>query len=252
MAKKTKTLADVQTVTTVNDDQLIPITDASGNVVKVSMANLRAALMMGIDINIICDGVFIVYHRKLDNNIIAVKPYLWLNLQNNGEIADGVMIVEGGHILVIAPTEGEMTWSSANVNGGGIIQAEDVLYDWEGKAHTATQITHTECNTINDAPGFCSLYSRENINGSGLFTGNWWLPSVAELMMIYANFDKINYALSLINGAMLLQRKAYWSSSEVNDKYAFIVNFDNCIIRSYYWIKIIDNNSVRPVSSFIL
>lgn len=45
MAKKTKTLADVQTVTTVNDDQLIPITDASGNVVKVSMANLRAALI---------------------------------------------------------------------------------------------------------------------------------------------------------------------------------------------------------------
>lgn len=45
MAKQTKTLADVQTVTTVNDDQLIPITDASGNVVKVSMSNLRSILI---------------------------------------------------------------------------------------------------------------------------------------------------------------------------------------------------------------
>lgn len=45
MAKQTKTLADVQTVTTVNYDQLIPITDASGNVVKVSMSNLRAAMI---------------------------------------------------------------------------------------------------------------------------------------------------------------------------------------------------------------
>lgn len=50
MAKQTKTLADVQTVTTVNDDQLIPITDASGNVVKVSMSNLRAALIGNLKI----------------------------------------------------------------------------------------------------------------------------------------------------------------------------------------------------------
>ena len=100
MAKQTKTLADVQTVTTVNDDQLIPITDASGNVVKVSLANLKASLLGGLNLNAMNDGVFIMFHRKSDDYPMAVKPDKWASYQNSGEIAEGVMVVEGGKILV--------------------------------------------------------------------------------------------------------------------------------------------------------
>ena len=188
MAKQTKTLADVQTVTTVNDDQLIPITDASGNVVKVSLANLKTALLGGMDLNAIYDGVFIMYHRKSDDYPLAVKPDKWESLQNSGEIADGVMVAEGGKILVVAPTEATLYWSSAAVSAGGktTTDRETALNDWTGKTSTAAQITHSECNTESYAPGFCASYERVNANGQGLTAGKWWLPSLgAKSIMRY-------------------------------------------------------------------
>lgn len=85
MAKQTKTLADVQTVTTVNDDQLIPITDASGNVVKVSMSNLRAALIGNLQassVNLI-DGSESVEIAAGSNNW-AMKTFP-IGIVNGGE-----------------------------------------------------------------------------------------------------------------------------------------------------------------------
>ena len=64
--KKTKTLAAVTTVTDVTASQYIPLTDGSGNTTKVSLANLKASLLAGIDLNGINDGVFIMFHRNSD------------------------------------------------------------------------------------------------------------------------------------------------------------------------------------------
>ena len=214
--KKTKTLGAVTTVTTVNTSQYIPLTDASGNVTKVTLANLKAALLGGLNLNAMNDGVFIMFHRKSDDYPLAVKPDKWASYQNSGEIAEGVMIVEGGKILVVAPTEATLYWSSAAVSAGGktTTDRETALNDWTGKTSTAAQITHSECNTESYAPGFCASYERVNANGQGLTAGKWWLPSLGELMMIYANMRKINYALSLINGATQLAETWYWSSTE--------------------------------------
>lgn len=198
--KKTKTLAAVTTVTTVNTSQTIPLTDASGNVTKISLANLKASLLAGIDLNGINDGVFIMFHRNSDNYPLMVKPHKWASYQNSGEIAEGVVVVEGGKILVVAPTETSLYWSSAAVSGGGKTTTDRLtaLDDWTGKASTAAQIKHTECSSASYAPGYCAQYSRVNANGKGLTAERWWLPSLGELMMIYANMRKINYALSLI------------------------------------------------------
>ena len=214
--KKTKTLGAVTTVTTVNTSQYIPLTDASGNVTKVTLANLKAALLGGLNLNAMNDGVFIMFHRKSDDYPLAVKPDKWASYQNSGEIAEGVMIVEGGKILVVAPTEATLYWSSAAVSAGGktTTDRETALNDWTGKTSTAAQITHNECKTESYAPGFCASYERVNANGKGLTAGRWWLPSLGELMMIYANMRKINYALSLINGATQLAETWYWSSTE--------------------------------------
>ena len=214
--KKTKTLGAVTTVTTVNTSQYIPLTDASGNVTKVTLANLKAALLGGLNLNAMNDGVFIMFHRKSDDYPLAVKPDKWASYQNSGEIAEGVMIVEGGKILVVAPTEATLYWSSAAVSAGGktTTDRETAMNDWTGKTSTAAQITHNECKTESYAPGFCASYERVNANGQGLTAGKWWLPSLGELMMIYANMRKINYALSLINGATQLAETWYWSSTE--------------------------------------
>ena len=196
------------------------------------------------------DGVFIMFHRKSDNYPLAVKPDKWAIHQNIGEIADGVLVVEGGKMLVVAPTEATLYWSSAAVSAGGKTTSDRLtaLDDWAGKTSTAAQITHNECKTKSYAPGFCASYSRTNANGKGLTAGRWWLPSLGELMMIYANMRKINYALSLINGATQLAETWYWSSTEYSaiNAWRLYLNYGGVTntTKATYQIR------VRPVSAF--
>ena len=249
--KKTKTLAAVTTVTSMSASQYIPLSDGSGNVTKITLANLKASLLGGLNLNAMNDGVFIMFHRKSDDYPLAVKPDKWASYQNSGEIAEGVMIVEGGKILVVAPTEATLYWSSAAVSAGGktTTDRETALNDWTGKTSTAAQITHNECKTESYAPGFCASYERVNANGKGLTAGRWWLPSLGELMMIYANMRKINYALSLINGATQLAETWYWSSTESSAADAWLLHLSNGLAGGA--TKAAYQTRVRPVSAFL-
>lgn len=251
MAKKTKTLGTVTTVTSMNTSQYIPLTDGSGNVTKITLANLKASLLGGLNLNAMNDGVFIMFHRKSDNYPLAVKPDKWASYQNSGEIAEGVLVVEGGKMLVVAPTEATLYWSSAAVSAGGktTTDRETALNDWTGKTSTAAQITHNECKTESYAPGFCASYERVNANGQGLTAGKWWLPSLGELMMIYANMRKINYALSLINGATQLAETWYWSSTEYSAAGAWGLYLSDGT--AGYYAKAANQGRVRPVSAFL-
>ncbi len=250
--KQTKKVSAATPVTTVNSTDKILMADANGKLIPISLANLKAALNGGVDQNVQMDGVFIMTHRKSDDYPIMYKPHKWTAQQSAGEVADGVVIVEGGKILVVAPTEEAMTWSSAAVSGGGTTTSDRVtaMNDWNGKTNTAAQITHAECSSNAYAHGFCHQYSRVNANGKGLTAGKWWLPSLGEMMMIYANMTKINYALSLISGATPLQETWYWTSTEnsaagawrlyLSDGYAYNLG-----------AKASTTNRVRPVSAFI-
>lgn len=200
----------------------------------------------------IYDGVFIMFHRKSDDYPLCVKPDKWQSYQNSGEIADGVLVSEGGRNIVVAPTDANLYWSSAAVSGGGTTTSDRLtaLDDFNGKNNTAAQITHTECQGDNYAPGFCSLYSRTNANGKGLTAGKWWLPSIGELMLIYSNMRKINHCLSLIAGATQLPGSAHWSSTETGFTYAWPLYFPNGYL--YGWdTKVSNQYRVRPVSAFI-
>ena len=249
--KKTKTLAAASTVSTVDTEQYIVLTDENGNVTKVSPTNLKTALLAGLDLNAMNDGVFIMFHRNSDDYPLAVKLHRWANYQSSGEIAEGVLIVEGGKMLVVAPTEATLTWSSAAVGAGGKTTTDRLtaLDDWAGKESTAAQVKHSECNTSSYAPGFCNTYSRVNANGNGLTAGRWWLPSLGELMMIYANMRKINYALSLINGATQLAETWYWSSTESSAANAWLLNLYDGIAN--YSTKAAGQFRVRSLSAFL-
>jgi hypothetical protein len=257
--KKTKKLSGQATVTTINNDQKFPVTDANGKVMLISLANLKTALLAGMNLNGLYDGIFIMYHRKSDDYPLMVKPHKWTSLQNSGEIADGVVVVEGGKILVVAPTEStsKLTWSSAAISGGGTTTTDRVtaMNDWNGKANTAATIKASKAdaitNTAQYAPGYCNLYSRANANGKGLTAGKWWLPSLGEMFMIYANMTKINYALSLITGATQLVEDWYWTSTENSATNAWYLNlYDG---NPYGWLtKASYTDRVRAVSAFIV
>lgn len=198
-----------------------------------------------------------MYHRKSDDYPLIVKPHKWTSLQNSGEIADGVAIVEGGKILIVAPTQAttKLTWSSGEVSGGGTTTWDRVtaLNDWNGKTNTQKQIAASKegavTNTASYAPGFCNLYSRSNANGKGLTAGKWWLPSLGEMMMIYANMTKVNYALSLISGATQLVEDVYWTSTETSAQYAWSLYLDYGNANNNP--KASGQEYVRAVSAFI-
>ena len=254
MTKQTKKLTEQTTVTTVNAAQKFPMADANGNVTMISLSDLKAALMGGLDLNAMEDGIFVMFHRNSDNFPLMVKPYKWPGYQSSGEIADGVVVVEGGHVLVVAPTESPtpLTWSSAEVSGGGTTTGDRVtaMNDWNGKANTASQVKHSEASGAGYAPGFCHAYSRVNANGNGLTAGKWWLPSLGEMMMIYANITKINYALSLINGATKLVGDWYWTSTESSAAGAWFLSLGDGYTNP--WLTKVSNaGRVRAVSAFI-
>lgn len=256
--KKVKRLNGQTTVTTINTDQKIPVTDANGKVTLISLANLKTALLAGMNLNGLYDGIFIMYHRKSDDYPLMVKPHKWTSLQNSGEIADGVVVVEGGKILVVAPTEStsKLTWSSAAISGGGTTTTDRVtaMNDWSGKASTAAIIKASKAdavtNTVQYAPGYCNLYSRVNANNKGLTAGKWWLPSLGEMFMIYANMTKINYALSLITGATQLLEDWYWTSTEFSAANAWNLVL-GVGITNIWSTKASGTYRVRAVSAFI-
>ena len=249
---ETKKFNSVATVPNMGADQYVILTDGSGNTTKISLASLKKSLLEKIDLNMISDGAFIMYHGKSDDYPRMVKPEAWPSLQSGGTVAEGVVIVEGGKILVVAPTESSesLLWSSEAIAAGGKTTSdrETALYDWTGRDSTTAQISHAECNTETYAPGYCANYSRVNSNGKGLTAGKWWLPSLGELMCIYANKRKINYALGFIQGATPLSDSWYWSSTESSAANAWTLYLSgglagNTTKASYY-------GHVRAVSAF--
>ncbi|MCF0255393.1 MAG: hypothetical protein HUK10_03770 [Bacteroides heparinolyticus] len=223
------------------------------NVISRELLENKLSIPAGMNMpKMTTDGAFIMFHRKSDNYPLIVSPDRWPSFQNNGEIADGAAVVEGGKILVVGPTETtSLYWSSAAVSGGGTTTSDRInaMNDWSGKANTASQITKPECQVANYAPGFCAQYSRANANGKGLTAGKWWLPALGEMLMIYANMAKINYALSFIAGAAPLTEELYWSSTEAGETGAWYILLGNGYIGG--GTKNTNKIRTRPVSAFI-
>ena len=254
MALEPKLLSGQTATATVASGEKFVKVDGNGNTTLITLDNLRSQLLGGQSLNALEDGIFIMTHRKSDNYPVMYKPHLWTAQQNAGEIADGVVVVEGGKVLVVAPTECDsagLLWSSEAVSGGGVTTSDRVTAysDWAGKTNTAAQIQKTQCQGASYAPGFCAAYSRTNANGQGLTAGKWWLPSLGEMMMIYANMTKINYALSLISGAQQLAATWYWTSTEYSATYAWGLYLS--LGYMYGSTKASGRYRVRAVSAFI-
>ena len=252
MAKQTKKATAFPTVTGIGSESIL-IADSNGLWKKISLANLKTSLGIG-DTGAMYDGIFICNHQKSDNYPRAWRPDQWTAQQNAGEVANGVLLIEGGRQLVIAPTEGDsagMLWSSSNAAGGAYTTSDRLLaqQDFAGKANTAAILSHFPSDGESYAPKFCATYARSNGNGSGMLAGSWWLPSLGELFMIFANLKKINYALSLITGATQIPETYHWSSTEYSANIAWNLYFNNGY--QYDIHKSTNMRRVRPVSAFI-
>lgn len=250
--KKTKTLAEVTAVTTINTNQYIPLADTNGGVTRITLADFKTALLAGMDLGGMFDNIRIMYHAKNGGVPTLSRVESWTALQSAGDVADGVAILGTGKTLVVAPTQSmTMNFASTAMSGDGTSTGDRATAqaDMDGRANTTAQLTHTEFSGTGYAAGFCNAYSRTNANGAGLTAGKWWLPSLGELLIVLANLKKVNYALSLItNATEIKENQRLWSSTEngVNAWYlvtsAYTSHASKTGLLSY----------VLPVSDFIL
>ena len=66
--------------------------------------------------------------------------------------------------------------------------------------------------------------------------------------MIWANFDKINYALSKISGATQLQANWYWTSTQGSANFAWYLYLNDGNMNNFWKFH---KGRVRPVSAFL-
>ena len=233
-------------------NSLLATENATGKSYRMSAADLKKELG-SISIDDVMDNVFIMCHRSSDNYPVCYRPSEWATQEAAGNVATGVLLIDGGRKLVIAPQEKTSTWSTCKLECG-TKQSDRLLAQelYNGKENCAKILTNTTLAAEGDASavGWCNAYERINAGGKGLKAGAWWLPSLGELYLMFANYTKINYALSKISGATLLAKTAYWSCTEYSAPYAWYLDFGTGVQDGF--TKSTNQYRVRPVSAFAM
>lgn len=102
------------------------------------------------------------------------------------------------------------------------------LSDWKGKANS-----NVLKGVITGGGSYTSYATIGHVLNTFLASADakgyddWYIPSCAQLALIFMNLTSVNNALSAIGGQQFNTSTIYWSSSEVNAKKAWYVNFIN-------------------------
>lgn len=180
------------------------------------------------------DGVYIVF--KDGTYTEFSKAANELTEEDNAAVA-GIGIKHGDRALVIALRDcadgNDITLTVAEdeteAESRYIDTFIDAVADWDGKGNTA----HLRQIGLNPAielePG-------------------QWVPSVAEMYLIYTNRKAINAALRKVGG-MEIPGKWYLTSTENSATIAWFLNLNDGILS--WHAKASNKGGVRPVSAFI-
>ena len=208
------------------------------------------------------DGCFVAFTQKSDNYQRAVPWWEWPAKEKAGEVADGVLVlIDGQAPIIVAPTQTNLKWSknaiAVNADTGGDFTKAYV--DYTGKLRTAAIMAKAvelfgeeEENWTQYAPAWCNAYDRRHDKGDGTMIGmgpgKWWLPSIAELLIIWKHKYAINQCLSVISGASQLSESWYWSSTEISATNAWILYLSTGSLSWY--TKVTGSGYVRAVAAF--
>lgn len=208
------------------------------------------------------DGCFVTYHRKSDNWPLAVPYWKWAALEAADEVADGVLVlIDGQAPIIVSPTGTQLKWSknaiAVNADTGG--DYNKAYVDYSGKTRTAAIMAkgvelfgEEEETWTQFAPAWCNAYDRSYDKGNGAIVGigagQWWLPSIAELITIWKHKYAINLCLSVISGASPLVESWHWSSTEHSATGAWTLGLN---VGNLIWgTKVTDSLYVRAVAAF--
>ena len=169
------------------------------------------------------DGVYYLYEDGTN------EPFDYEKRNAPTKKVKRIGVVMGSHALAVNLEDlPEQTLTNAKDPGkydGYISEYDDAVADWNGKANT------------------------EHIKsiGTGIeLKEDEWIPSVAELYLIYLNKRSINAAIELSGGSRI-KDGWYWSSTEYSATRAWNLHlYDGCL-----WLtKVSSSNYVRAVAAF--
>lgn len=147
-------------------------------------------------------------------------PSQWLALKKTKADAEGVMIIEADHRLLVANTQTKVTWSTVKgIVTTAVTQRAQGYSDWAGKDKTkaiATAAVFANDTASNNAAKYCYNYATAHVKAN-----SWWLPSFAEIYMVARFRDRINALRSIIGYDPLPTDAMYATSTEVNATVAF-------------------------------
>lgn len=244
-------------VSSLADNEIVQGFDTAGTLKPITVANLRNTILGKITMAAVCDNVMIAYtaNSDTDANIRYSKVEDWAS-RAAANYAIGVLVVSGNQRFIIAPTEAAsaLKWASATgtdiPNLTNITAKNTAADDFNGKANTAAIIAGSTSSAVTNtdtyAAGFCNKYSRLDSKNHGIPAGSWYLPSLGQLLIMYAYKNQIKYALSLIAGSSALQETGYWSSTEYSASSAWGLGFST---GSMYGSYKANEYRVRPVAA---
>ena len=110
---------------------------------------------------------------------------------------------------------------------GYISEYDDAVADWNGKSNTEHIKSIGTSIELND---------------------DEWIPSVAELYLIFLNKRSINAAIELSGGSRI-KDDWYWSSTEYSATNAWYLRLSTGYLYGWY-AKVTNSSCVRPVAAF--
>ncbi len=154
-----------------------------------------------------------------------------------GKTPIGVVVSANGNDRTVMNLEDSATmlWSEQDVNVTEIPEIADteidkLTDDWNGKNYTANWVDFYGENAAY-APGYCYNYTT-----AGTSKGQWYLPSVGEIMLLRKNLVDNTVGFIMAEGTIYPSLSAdidgYWTSSESNYGYTAYYN-ENKVENSY-------------------
>ena len=145
-----------------------------------------------------------------------------------------------------------MPWGPVGVDVKGLTNygagSTGLLKDVDGEANTDLILAHGEANNVTfEAAQQARAYKASTIADGGFDDHTKWsLPAIGQLWLLYKYRKQINAALTTFFGStQLLTDDWYWSSTEYDSSYAWLVNMYYGNV-NYYGKSI--TNRVRAVA----
>lgn len=183
------------------------------------------------------DGVFILTaYSILNDKPMTPEEYV----KSTNRRPTGIYVCENGRALVVALKGSEaikLTEDFKDSVTGSICEGvQQGCADFNGKQHTNAFL-----KAGSPAAQFCNNYS----SGAGI-EGDWWLPSLGEMAMIYRNKAAINNCLRICGGEEI-SGDWHWTSTEASSRSTWIFDMDKGDTSNNFRDA---TYRVRPISSY--